>query len=91
MPSSLVNGQKLGEKLRYYEASVKVVLGEGPYPGFRYTLLVPMVRWLHFLYLKPLVCIPFSAGAISDVSTKNLVFTYFGESVPLQFLKCLYN
>ncbi len=26
------------------------------YPGFRYTLMVPMVRWVHFLYLKPLVC-----------------------------------
>jgi hypothetical protein len=35
-----------------------------PYPGFRYTLPVPTVRWVHFLYLKPLVCIPFSTGAI---------------------------
>ncbi len=33
-----------------------------PYPGFRYTLPVPTVRWVHFLYLKPLVCIPFSTG-----------------------------
>ncbi len=49
-----------------------------PYPGFRYTLPVPTVGWVHFLYLKPLVCIPFSTGAIWDVSTKNLVFTYFG-------------
>jgi hypothetical protein len=35
-----------------------------PYPGFRYTLPVPMVRWVHVLYLIPLVCIPFSTGAI---------------------------
>ncbi len=34
-----------------------------PYPGFRYTLPVPTVRWVHFLYLKPLVWIPFSTGA----------------------------
>jgi hypothetical protein len=30
-----------------------------PHPEFRYTLPVPTVRWVHFLYLKPLVCIPF--------------------------------
>jgi hypothetical protein len=30
-----------------------------PYPGFRYTLLVPTVKWVHFLYLKPSVCILF--------------------------------
>jgi hypothetical protein len=30
-----------------------------PYPGFRYTLPVPTVRWVHLLDLKPLVCIPF--------------------------------
>jgi len=35
-----------------------------PYPGFRYTLPVPTVKWVHFLYLKLLVCIPFSTGAI---------------------------
>ncbi len=35
-----------------------------PYPGFRYTLLVPRVKWVHFLYLRPLVCIPFSTGAM---------------------------
>ncbi len=27
--------------------------GMKPYPGFRYTLPVPTVRWVHFLYLKP--------------------------------------
>jgi hypothetical protein len=35
-----------------------------PYQGFRYTLLVIMVKWAHFMYLKPLVCILFSTGAI---------------------------
>ncbi len=44
--------------------SFKLKEGMKPYPGFRYTLPVPTVRWVHFLYLKPLVCIPFSTGAI---------------------------
>jgi hypothetical protein len=35
-----------------------------PYPGFRYTLPGPTVKWVHFLYLKPLVCILYSTGAI---------------------------
>ncbi len=35
-----------------------------PYPGLRYTLPVPTVKWVHFMYLKPLVCILNSTGAI---------------------------
>ncbi len=35
-----------------------------PYPGLRYTLPVPTLKWVHFLYLKLLVCIPFYIGAI---------------------------
>jgi hypothetical protein len=38
-----------------------------PYPGFRFTLPVPMVRWVHLLYLKLLVCIPFATGAMMSV------------------------
>jgi hypothetical protein len=42
-----------------------------PYRWFRYTLLVPTVAWVHFLHLKPLVCIPISTGPTWDIGTKN--------------------
>jgi hypothetical protein len=50
--------------LKLLPVSFELKEGMQPYPRFRYTLLVPTVRWVHFLYLKPLVCIPFSIGAI---------------------------
>ena len=34
-----------------------------PYRWFRYALLVPTVARVHFLHLKPLVCIPISTGS----------------------------
>ncbi len=42
-----------------------------PYRWFRYTLLVPTVARVHFLHLKPLVCIPISTGSTWDIVTKN--------------------
>ncbi len=42
-----------------------------PYRWFRYTLLVPTVARVHFLHLKPLVCIPISTGSTWDIGTKN--------------------
>ncbi len=45
---------------------VSFELKEGMKPdlGLRYTLPVPTVKWVHLLYLKQLVCIQFSTGAI---------------------------
>ncbi len=59
---SLFNGTLGDWKLP--PVSVELKEGMKPYLGFRYTLPVPTVRWVHFLYLKLLVCIPFSTGAI---------------------------
>jgi hypothetical protein len=49
-----------------------------PYPGFRfrYTLPVPTVKWVHFLYLKPLVCILFSMGAIYRMSVLKIWYLH---------------
>ncbi len=48
-----------------------------PYPGFRYTLPVPTVRWVHFFVPKTIGMHTFFYRSY-DVSTKNLVLTYFG-------------
>ncbi len=41
-----------------------------PYQGLRYTLLLPTVAWVHFLNLKPLVCILISMGSTWDIDLK---------------------
>ncbi len=41
-----------------------------PYLWFRYALLVPTVARVHFLNLKPLVCILISMGSTWDIGTK---------------------
>jgi hypothetical protein len=51
----LVNGT-LGD-WNLLPVSFKLKEGMKPYPGFRYTLPVPAVKWAHFLYLKPFVCV----------------------------------
>jgi hypothetical protein len=49
---------------KFLHALIKITLnGIKPYPGFGYTLPVPMVKWVHNLYLKP-VCILNSPVAI---------------------------
>jgi hypothetical protein len=56
---------------KLYELSYFLLCGDTiPYPGLRHTLPVPTVRWVHFLYLKLLVCIPFSTGAMMSVLKK---------------------
>ena len=46
-----------------------------PYQLLRYTLLVPNVAWVHFLNLKPLVCILFCTGSTWDIG-KNIGMFY---------------
>jgi hypothetical protein len=41
-----------------------------PYHGFRYTLLVPTVARVHFLNLKPFVCMLISTVSTWDIGTK---------------------
>ncbi len=47
-------------------AWVKII----PYQWFRYALLDPTVARVHFLNLKPLVCILISTGSTWDIGTK---------------------
>jgi hypothetical protein len=63
----LIGGGIAPQGLRHYScinSLTPMVAYMRPYLGFRYTLSVPTVRWVHLLYLKPLVCIPFSTEAI---------------------------
>jgi hypothetical protein len=41
-----------------------------PFRWFRYTILVPTVAWVHFLNLKPSVCILISVGFSWDIVLK---------------------
>jgi hypothetical protein len=62
------------------------------YRWFRYALLVPTVARVHFLNLKPLVCILISTGSTWDIGTKEVCHTsgfWVSNVYPVRYSKTI--